>query len=248
MGSGKYGAISGAISRMQMMENISEHLAATKTTAYKRSKVSFEAQLGEANSGMASMGVNYARVTREVIDFTPGHLEFTGNPLHLAITGDGFFQVEREDGSSGYSRKGSFQLDPDGQLVDSNQRPVLTADGAPITLPYPEVDIAVDGSIYTKGDKGVPAVKIAQVGLFQFEDNSVLQRAGDGLFQPSDDSRPVQHPAPQLVQKNVEGSNVDMMREMVRMTNNKRTFEATQKALRIYSEMGKKMADIGLIQ
>ena len=242
MGSGKYGAVSGAIARMQMLENISEHLAATKTTAYKRSKVSFEAQLGEANSGLASKGVNYARVTREVIDFTPGHLEFTGNPLHLAINGDGFFQVERDDGSTGYIRKGSFQLNPAGQLIDSNHRPVLTADGATITLPHPDVDIAPDGSIYADG------AEVAQIGLFQFADNSVLQQAGEGLFQPSDDSQPIQHADPQMVQKNVEGSNVDMMREMTRMTSNKRTFEATQKALKIYSDMGGKAAEIGLLQ
>ena len=242
MASGKYGAVSGALGRMQMMENISEHLAAVKTTAYKRSKVSFAAELGEANSGLASKAVNYSRVTREVIDFTPGHLEFTGDPLNLAINGDGFFQVERSDGSQGYVRKGSFQLDPEGRLIDSNQRPVLSVDGAPINLPHANVDIAPDGSIYADG------AEVAQLGLFQFADNAVLQRAGEGLFQPSDGSQPLQHPNPQMIQKNVEGSNVDMMREMVRMTSNLRTFEATQKALKIYSDMDSKAAEIGLVQ
>lgn len=242
MGSGKYGAVSGAIARMQMMENISEHLAGVKTTAYKRGKVSFEAELGEANSGLASKSVNYTRVTGEVIDFTPGNLEFTGNPLHLAINGDGFFQVERADGSTGYTRKGSFQLNPDGQLIDTNNRLILSANGGPITLPHTEVDIAPDGSIYADG------AEVAQVGLFQFENNSVLQRAGEGMFQAVDGTEPDLHESPQMLQKNIETSNVDMMKAMVRMTSNKRTFEATQKALRIYSDMDKKAAEIGSVQ
>ena len=65
---------------------------------------------------------------------------------------------------------------------------------------------------------------------------------------PSDGSQPLLHPSPQLIQNNIETSNVDMMREMVRMTTNLRTFEATQKALRIYSDMGSKGAEIGLLQ
>jgi flagellar basal body rod protein FlgG len=242
MGSGKYGAVSGAIGRMQMMNNISEHLAAVKTTAYKRGKMNFEAELGEANSGLASKGVNYTRVSREVIDFTPGNLEFTGNPLHLAINGDGFFQVQRDDGSIGYVRKGSFQLNADGQLIDNSNRPLLTVDGAPINLPHANVDIAPDGSIYADG------AELAQIGLFQFADNSVLQRVGEGLFQPSDGSQPLLHPNPQMIQKNIETSNVDMMREMVRMTSNLRAFEATQKALSIYRDMDSKGAEIGLVQ
>lgn len=242
MGSGKYGAVSGAIGRMQMMDNISAHLAAVKSTAYKRSKISFEAELGEANSGLASKGVNYARVGKEVIDFSPGQLEFTGNPLHVAINGDGFFQVQREDGSTGYSRNGSFQLNAEGQLIDSSKRPVLTVDGAPVVLPHSDIDIAPDGSIYADG------AEVAQLGLFQFEDTAVLQRAEEGLFLPNDGSQPTQHSNPQLIQKNIETSNVNMMREMVRMTTNMRTFEATQKALKIYSDMGSKGAEIGLVQ
>ena len=72
MGSGKYGAVSGMISRMQMMENISEHMAAVKTYSYKKGVPTFEAKLAEASSGMATKAVNYSKISKETIDFTPG--------------------------------------------------------------------------------------------------------------------------------------------------------------------------------
>ncbi len=86
MGSGKYGAISGAVARMQMLENISEHLAAAKTPGYKKGVVAFEAKLGEAVSGMATKGTNYAALTKQKIDFSPGQMEYSGDPLDLAIS------------------------------------------------------------------------------------------------------------------------------------------------------------------
>lgn len=242
MGSGKYGAVAGLIGRMRMMDNISEHLAAAKTHAYKKGVPTFEAQLAEASSGMATKGVNFVRVSGETIDFTPAQLEFTGNPLHVAINGDGFFQVQQADGGFAYSRRGSFKINNEGIMVDGNDRPVMSAGGGPITLTSPEVDISPDGNIWENGEQ------VGQIGLYQFADNSILQRGPGSIFLPSDGSQPEPHPAPQMVQKNLEGSNVDMMQSMVRMTANLRAFEATQKALKIYSEMGSKVTEIGLVQ
>ncbi len=242
MGSGKYGAVSGMISRMQMMNNISEHMAAVKTYAYKKGVPTFEARLAEANSGMATKGVNYARATGETIDFSTGELEASGNPLHVAINGDGFFQVQREGGGFAYSRKGGFKLDAEGLLVDGNNRQIMGAGGEPIILPTPDVVISPDGEI--RGEDGL----LGRIGVFQFADNSILQRAEESLFIPSDGSEPEPHPQPQVLQNNLESSNVDMMRTTVRMTSNLRTFEATQKALKVYSDMAGKALEIGLVQ
>ncbi len=242
MASGKYGAVAGLIGRMQMMENISEHLASIKVHSYKKGTPTFQAQLAEASSGLATKGTNYVKVSGEAIDFTPGQLEFTGDPLHMAINGDGFFQVQQSDGSFGYSRKGLFQLSPEGVLVDSNGLQVMSAAGGPLNLPAPDVDIAPDGNIWYQGQQ------VGQIAVFQFADNSLLTRSRGGMFLPVDGAQPNPHPAPQLAQKNLETSNVDMMQTMVRMTSNLRAFEASQKALRIYSEMSSKMAEIGLVQ
>ncbi len=242
MSSGKYGAISGAVARMQMLDNISERLAAVKTPGYKKGMVTFEARLGEASSGLATQATNYSRLTAPEIDFTPGSIEYSGAPLDLAISGDGFFKIQRPDGTFGYARKGNFQLTGDGKLVDANGLPVMGTAGGEIILPRPDVDISLDGSIWADEKQ------IGQIGLFSFEDTSVLKKVGGEMFQPADNTQPVPHPNPQIIQKNLEGSNVDMMKTMVQMTLNLREFEATQKALKIYSDMDGKAAELGLVQ
>lgn len=242
MGSGKYGAVSGLIGRMQMLDNISEQLSSIKAHAYKKGVQTFEAQLAEANSGMASKGVNYTRISNESIDFTPGQLEYTGDPLNVALNGDGFFQVQQADGSFGYTRKGLFKLNSEGTLIDTNGRQVMSAAGGPITLPDPNVDISPDGSIWYQGEQ------VARIGVFQFADKSILRRAPGSLFLPKDKSQPTPLSDPQLVQRNLESSNVDMMQTMVRMTSNLRTFESIQKALSVYDSMDSKDADLGLVQ
>lgn len=242
MASGKYGALSGAIGRMQMMDNISEHLAAAKTPGYKKGMVTFEAKLNEATSGLATKATNYSKLSKQEIDFTPGPIEYSGDPLDVAINGEGFFQIQRPDGTFGYTRKGNFQLDGEGRLIDSNGFSVMNAAGGEILLPHPDVDILEDGSIWLEDQN------LAQIGLYQFADTSVLKRTGGEMFQTTDGSEPEPHPEPSIVQNNLEGSNIDMMRSMVRMTSNLRAFEATQKALKIYSDMDSKAADVGLVQ
>ncbi|MDA3904170.1 MAG: flagellar hook-basal body protein [Desulfuromusa sp.] len=242
MSSGKYSAISGAVARMQMLENISEHLASAKTPGYKKGLVSFEAKLGEATSGMATKSTNYTQLTKEEIDFSSGEMEHSGDPLDLAINGDGFFQIQRPDGTFGYARKGNFELNGEGKLIDTNGYPVMGAEGGEIILPQPDVNIGLDGSIW-EGE-----TRVGQVGLFRFDDTSVLERAGGEMFVPTDNIQPEVHPSPKMSQKYLETSNVDMMKTMTRMTSNLRAFEATQKALKIYSDMGAKSAEIGLVQ
>lgn len=242
MGDLKYGAVSGLIGRMQMMENISEQLSAIKAHSYKKGVPTFESELAEANSGMASKAINFSRVSGETIDFTPGQLEYTGDPLNVAINGDGFFQVQQADGDFGFTRKGLFKLDAAGTLVDPNGQQVMSAGGGPITLPSPDVEISPDGNIWYDG------AQIAQIAVYQFEDNAVLDRAPGSLFLPRDGSQPTLLADPQLAQNNLESSNVDMMQAMVRMTANLRAFESLQKALRVYSDMDAKASDIGSVQ
>jgi flagellar basal body rod protein FlgG len=242
MSSGKYGAISGAVARMQMLENISENLAAVKIPGYKKGTVAFEARLGEATSGLATKAVNYSRLTKQNIDFSQGHTEYSGDPLDLAINGEGFFQIQRPDGSFGYTRKGNFELDSEGRLIDTNGYKVMDAAGGEITLPYSDIEILPDGSIWD-GES-----RVAQVGLFQFSDTSILQKAGGEMFVPAEPVEPELLTQPEMIQKNLEGSNIDMMKEMTRMTSNLRSFEAIQKALKIYSDMDSKVAELGLIQ
>lgn len=242
MSSGKYGAVAGMVSRMDMMENITTHLAAAKTFSYKKGVSTFEARLAEANSGMATEGLNYVRKTKETIDFTPGEIEYSGNPLHVALNGEGFFKVMHADESVAYTRKGAFKMTPDGFLVDAFGLKVMSIENEPIILPNPNVTISATGNIRYQG------VEVGQIGVFKFEDNSILKRAPGSAFVPSDNSKSTLLAEPEVIQNNLETSNVDMMKTTVKMTSNLRAFEATQRALKIYNEMDTKAAEIGLVQ
>lgn len=242
MADGKYAAISGAVARMHNLDNISEHLASTRTPGYKKGTISFAAKLGEAASGMATNATNFSGLGNQAIDFSPGDIQDSGRPLDLAIIGDGFFRVQRPDGEAGYTRKGNFQLDRDGFLVDGNGYPVSGVDGNRIRLPQADVDILSDGSIW------VDDQQIDRIGLFLFDDNRILRRAGQDMFLPAAGGEARLHATPQLSQHSLEGSNVELMTEMIRMTTNMRAFEATQKALKIYSEMDAKATEMGLVQ
>lgn len=241
MADGKYAAISGAVARMHMLDNISEHLASARTPGYKKGTVTFAARLGEATSGLASNATNFTGLTAHRIDFTPGHIEHSDNPLDVAVNGEGFFQIQRPDGDFGYTRKGSFQLNGEGLLIDSNGYPVTGPAGEEIILDRSDIDILNDGTIW------IDEQQVAQIGLFLFEDNALLQRVGEDLFVAVGDAAPELHPEPEMVQHSLEASNVNLMEEMARMTSNLRAFEATQKALKTYSDMNAKATEMGLV-
>jgi flagellar basal body rod protein FlgG len=242
MADGKYAAISGAVARMHKLDNISEHLASARTPGYKKGTVTFAARLGEATSGMASNATNFTGLTAHKIDFSPGQIEHSGNPLNVAINGEGFFQIQRPDGELAYTRKGSFQLNGEGLLIDSNGYAVTGPDGEEIILDRSDIDILGDGSIWIEDEQ------VAQIGLFLFEDTGLLQRAGKDLFVAIEDAVAEIHPQPQMVQNSLESSNVNLMEEMARMTANLRAFEATQKALKTYSDMNAKATELGVLQ
>lgn len=244
MVNGKYAALSGAVARMRNLDNISERLASAKTPGYKKGTEAFSARLSEAVSGMATNGSNFAVLTGQKIDFSLGHMEHTGLPLDVAINGEGFFQMQQPGGESVFTRVGSFKISPEGELLGNQGYPVMDVNQEPIILPGTDVLIRVDGTVWEDGGDA----PIAQIGLYVFEDTDILRRAGNGMFITADESEPELHPEPEMIQKNIESSNVNMMEEMTRMTANMRAFEATQKALRIYSDMNAKASELGLLQ
>ncbi len=156
MVSGKYSALAGAISREQAIANLSNNLANVNTTGFKKSNISFEAVLSGTTQDNAAKGVNYDRIGKNYTDFSPGPLRSTGNPLDLAIEGEGFFKVLGPDGIL-YTRRGDLVINQEGLLTTSNGLPVLADGNAPITIPDTDVSKIVvrdDGTIHTIGPRG----------------------------------------------------------------------------------------------
>lgn len=153
--------------------------------------------------------------------------ESTGNPLDVALSGEGFFAIQ-VNGTTQYTRRGQFALANDGTLVTPEGNPVLDNAGAPIQLP-PEtrnIKIAIDGTL--SSEQG----QLAQIGVFQFSpaDLKLLQRAGASAFVPTQGAAatPIDFAVPgasQLRQGFLEASNVNAVQEMVDMETVSRAYQ-----------------------
>ncbi len=244
MVSGKYSALSGAVSREQAMANITNNLANVNSSGFKKNRISFEALLRGKQQISKTGGINYNRIGKIGIDFTQGPLMETGRALDVAISGKGFFKVRRGNEIL-YTRNGNFFTDTTGILKTAQGFSVLNESGNPIQLTDAtgkKISIDESGSITLDT---TPSGERIQV--FSVTDPEKLTKAGDGLLKlaPGATSRPT-YESP-IVQKNLEGSNVNMVEEMVRMIDTQRKFEAFLKVQKSYSRLGEKQSELGRV-
>jgi flagellar basal-body rod protein FlgG len=171
---------------------ISNNLANVSTNGFKRQRPVFEdllyqtlrqpgaqsTQQTQVPSGL-QMGTGVRPVATARI-FTTGNLQNTGNPLDLAVNGNGFFQVTLPDGSVSYTRDGSFQLDNQGQVVTSNGYPLQPT----ITIPPNALSITVgsDGTVSVLAAGAAAPTQVGQIQLANFINPAGLQARGENLF------------------------------------------------------------------
>ncbi|HIP82847.1 MAG TPA: flagellar basal-body rod protein FlgF [Desulfocapsa sulfexigens] len=248
MGSGKYSALAGAISREQRLANIATNLANVNTIGYKKSRMSFESLLrGEQQTNRAK-GINYSRVRENFTEFTEGPIRGTGNPLDIAIYGDGFFKVQSPDGTR-YTRRGDFHTAQDGTLLTGNNMPVLDNGNAPILIPDTDTSkISVNslGEVSILSIDGTRNV-VGTIAIYTINDNKNLTREPDTLFSLKEDGQEILQEKPNLAVGSLEVSNVNITEEMALMIESTRTFESYQKVIKAYSTLGKKQDELGTI-
>lgn len=246
MVSGKYSALSGAIARQQSITNTSANLANVSTAGYKKKRMNFEAILKGEQQIAAGKGVNYNRVRGNYSDFSQGPLKETGNPLDLAINGEGFFKIRTNEGDL-LTRKGNFVLGDDGRLLTDSGVPVLSSGGAEIFIPQDDrISISVDkeGNIATLNESGESTV-VGQLALVNVENTDALKQVKDTAYSLPLDA--VEIPAENftVVQGSIEGSNVNMTEEMSKMLTDNRLYEAYHNILKSYSQLGDKLNELG---
>ncbi len=242
MGSGKYGALTGAIARMKVLDNINSNIANASTPGYKKGVAVFEAQFSEAMANRGSHATNFTAVSSEAIDFSQGPMNKSGNPLHLAINGKDFFRVQKEDGTIVYARRGNFQRNENNEIVTSSGAKLLGDGDTSVSLPLEQFTILLDGSIIADNKR------VGSIPVYSFEDTNVLKRGNDGVFVASEDAVVTKSLQPEMLQGYLEGSNVNIMQETARMVSTMRVFESAQKALSAYDNMDSKLAELGSIQ
>lgn len=245
-------AASGMKAQQLYLDTVAHNLANVNTTGYKRNRVEFEDLLYQTMTPAAPAGQNGARPTAIQVGhgsrpsdtskiFSQGDTEVTGNPLDVLIQGDGFLQVQRLDGTTGYTRDGSLRVDAGGRLVTAQGFIVQPE----ITLPADATAISVsaDGRVLVEQPGQTVASEVGQLLLARFINPSGLVADGGNVLKDAGASGDVQLSAPgeggagTLVQGALERSNVQVVEEMVNMILAQRAFEVSSKAIQSADQM-----------
>jgi flagellar basal-body rod protein FlgG len=232
---------------------VSNNIANVNTAGFKKGRAVFEdllyqnvSQVGgstsqdtQSASGLA-LGTG-VRVVATEKTFTQGSLSQTNNPLDLAINGRGFFQVLMPDGSLAYTRAGDFQLNNQGQMVTSAG--YVLQPGITIPSGAQSVTIGKDGTVSVLQSGQSTPTQLGSIQLADFVNPAGLQPRGENLYTESAASGTAQAGTPglnglgMLTQAFVEGSNVNVVEEMVSMIETQRAYEMNTKAIQTADQM-----------
>lgn len=214
------------VSRITSQEVTANNIANSNTAGFKKDRIFQEAldQAGKTQQGSV----------RQVTVFEQGPLKNTGNPLDIALSGDGFFSIEA-DGREYYTRDGNFKVDPDG-LLRLESGGLVMGESGPIQA-VGDITIDKQGSVFVKG------TEVDRLKIVSFPDSEQLRKHGNTLFRADDDAISQRPSNVSVMQGYIEGSNVNPMEEMVSMMTAYRYFEADQKVLQTHDEILDKAAN-----
>jgi flagellar basal-body rod protein FlgG len=253
-------AKTGLDAQQTQLDVIANNLANVSTNGFKRSRAVFEdllyqtirqpgaqsSQQTQLPSGL-QIGTGVHPVAAVKI-FTQGNIQQTGNPLDVAIQGNGFFQVLQPDGTNAYTRDGSFQVDSQGALVTSSGFHIQPQ----ITIPAgaQSVTIGQDGTVSVLAAGSIKPTQVGSLQLVSFANPSGLQSAGENLYLETASSGTPSANTPgtnglgKLSAGNVETSNVNVVEEMVAMIQTQRAYEINSKAISTSDQMLQKLAQL----
>jgi flagellar basal-body rod protein FlgG len=250
----------GLDAQQQQLDVVANNLANVGTTGFKRARVAFEdllyqtARQAGANSTQDTTlptGLQFGTGVRSTATprmFTQGNLQNTGNQYDLAINGNGFFQVQMPDGSTAYSRDGSFHVDSNGQLVTVNGFQLQPA----ITVPANATAVTVgqDGTVTATIAGQTAPQNIGSVQLASFVNPAGLESRGQNLYVETAASGNPNTNAPGtnglglLQQGYLETSNVNVVEELVSMIQTQRAYEINSKAIQVSDQILQRLAQV----
>ena len=249
-----YTAASGMAAQELAVQVISNNIANLSTTGYKRQRAEFQdllydhvRQVGTQSSNQGNilpvgielgLGVKTVGTPRLM---TQGNLSSTSNSLDLAVQGDGFFKILMPDGSFGYTRDGSFNLDAQGRIVTANGNVVQPGITVPPTASSITINQQGQVSVTIPGTT-TPSV-LGQINLTRFINEAGLQAIGDNLLVETpasgspQDGLPMQNGYGNIQQGNLEQSNVDAVVEMTNLITAQRSYEMNSKVITATDQM-----------
>ncbi|PKK84495.1 MAG: flagellar basal-body rod protein FlgG [candidate division Zixibacteria bacterium HGW-Zixibacteria-1] len=246
-------AVSGMSAQQLNVDNIANNLSNVNTTGFKRSRVEFQDVLyqnfreaGTATAVGTSVPVNLdvgygTRPVATVREFSVGDFQNTGNALDLAISGQGFFQIQMPDGTVSYTRDGAFKISADGQIVNSDGFYLYPN----VTIPEDasSLSVSIDGDVSVLLVGGEEPQSIGQFELARFINPAGLSAVGHNLYNQTSASgapilgTPTQEGLGKLDQGYLEISNVRVVDEMVNMIVAQRAYELNSKVIQTSEDM-----------
>jgi flagellar basal-body rod protein FlgG len=247
-------AATGMLAQQLNVEVISNNLANMNTTAHKRQRADFQDLLyqnleragtssSEAGTIIPSgiqigVGVKAGAVYRIT---EQGDLDPTGNPYDLAIQGNGYFRIQMPNGEDGYTRAGSLQLSPQGQIVTADGYTVQPG----ITIPQGATDVTIDknGEVQVKLDGQTAPQTVGQLELSTFFNDAGLEAIGDNTFLETPASGPANIGTPgvdgfgTIQQGFLETSNVNAVQEITSLITAQRAYEMNAKVVSAADDM-----------
>lgn len=247
-------AATGMLAQQQNVEVISNNIANMNTTAFMKRRTEFQdliyqnlRRVGSTASDSGTivpsgvqlgLGVKLAAVYRI---HEQGNLSSTDNTFDLAIQGNGYFQIDLPNGDTAYTRDGSFQLSPDGQIVTHDGNPVQPN----INIPTNAVDVTVNptGEVLVKLEGQVTPTNAGQIQLALFPNDAGLEAVGDNLYleTPASGAATTSTPGAEgygtLLQGFLETSNVNAVSEVSELISAQRAYEMNSKVIQTSDEM-----------
>jgi len=212
------------LNQEQRLHQVTNNLANVDTPGFKKETVTFDEMLYQVNRSRQRVGKGLHINTVH----QQGVVQKTDAPLDLAISGDGFFQVQTPAGIR-YTRAGNFQRNNEGLLITANGYPVLGETG-PVILNGSKVDVAADGRIFVDGAQTNRLTVVTA-------DPQALKKEGENLFRLADGAAEEASPNSQILQGHLEKSNVNTVMEMTEMIDLYRAYEGQQKMIRAVDDM-----------
>jgi len=244
----------GMLAQQMNVDVISNNIANTTTSGFKRQRAEFHdliyqnkmrpgAPSSDAGTTMPTgmqfgLGVGLGSIYRL---HEQGTIKMTENPLDLAVTGEGYYQIEMPDGETAYTRSGVFQLNENGEIVTAQGYPLQPG----MTVPADAEDIIVNvaGEVLVKLPNTVAMQNVGQIQLATFVNPAGLEAIGDTLFLETDASgtatvgNPGEENFGEIRQGALENSNVNVVEEITNLITAQRSYEMNSKVITTSDEM-----------
>ena len=246
-------AATGMLSQQLNIDVISNNLANVNTAGYKKTRAEFQDLLSQTIKPVGAqtfqgttqpVGIQVGLGTKTsatVKEFTEGAFKSTGGKLDMAIEGDGFFQIQRDDGTIAYTRDGSFKIDANGQLTTTDGYMVQPQVSIPIDTQ--QITITPDGSVSVKTAGSSTQTQVGSLTLVKFANPAGLSSIGKNLYEETaasgkpTEGQPGQEGFGTIQQGFIEGSNVQVVEELINLIQAERAFEANSKLISASNQM-----------